>query len=168
MISIFSPLRERVGISSSTLVLALLLWGRIRGSERNGNQVLAGPTYQGLFPKIAVLPPSVQHCVWLLPVPIIYPRLEAVESMANTVATGKKFVTGGFNMAGKVVGGLAGVVGAKGAVQGGFDGVKKAVGKSGLMQGVLSPFGEVEVLDELRDLWTHESKVRTAPSHNET
>ena len=130
-------------------------------SERNGNQVLAGPTYQGLFPKIAVLPPSVQHCIWLLPVPIIYPRLEAVESMANTVATGKKFVTGGFNMAGKVVGGLAGVVGAKGAVQGGFDGVKKAVGKSGLMQGVLSPFGEVEVLDELRDLWTHESKVRS-------
>jgi hypothetical protein len=106
------------------------------------------------------LPPSVQHCIWLLPVPIIYPRLEAVESVANTVATGKKFVTGGFNMAGKVVGGLAGVVGAKGAVQGGFDGVKKAVGKSGLMQGVLSPFGEVEVLDELRDLWTHDSKVR--------
>jgi hypothetical protein len=133
-------------------------------SERNGNQVLAGPTYQGLFPKIAVLPPSVQHCIWLLPVPIIYPRLEGVESMANTVATGKKFVTGGFNMAGKVVGGLAGVVGAKGAVQGGFDGVKKAVGKSGLMQGVLSPFGEVEVLDELRDMWTHESKVRTVLS----
>ena len=130
-------------------------------SERNGNQVMAGPTYQGLFPKIAVLPPSVQHCIWLLPVPIIYPRLEAVEQMANTVATGKKFVTGGFNMAGKVVGGLAGVVGAKGAVQGGFEGVKKAVGKSGLMQGVLSPFGEVEVLDELRDLWTHESKVST-------
>ncbi|KAK3702350.1 hypothetical protein LTR37_014924 [Vermiconidia calcicola] len=127
-------------------------------SERNANQVMAGPTYQGLFPKVAVLPPSVQHCIWLLPVPIIYPRLEAVESMANTVQTGKKFVTGGFNMAGKLAGGLAGVVGAKSAVHSGFDGVKKAVGKSGLMQGVLSPFGEIDVLDELRDLWTHESK----------
>ena len=139
---------------------ALVVVGPDTRSERNANQVMAGPTYQGLFPKIAVLPPSVQHCIWLLPVPIIYPRLEAVEQVANTVATGKKFVTGGFNMAGKLAGGLAGVVGAKGAVSSGFDGVKKAVGKSGLMQGVLSPFGEVEVLDELRDLWTHDSKVR--------
>ena len=132
-------------------------------SERNGNQVLAGPTYQGLFPKVAVLPPSVQHCLWLLPVPIIYPRLEAVEQVANTVATGKKFVTGGFNMAGKIMGGVAGVVGAKGAVTQGFDTVKRSVGKSGLMQGVLSPFGEVEMLDELRDLWTHDSKVPSIP-----
>ena len=130
-------------------------------SERNTQQVMAGPTYQGLFPKIAVLPPSVQHCLWLFPVPVVYPRLEAVEQVAHTVATGKKFVTGGFNLAGKMAGGLAGVVGAKGVVNSGFDGVKKAVGKSGLMQGVLSPFGEVEVLDELRDLWTHESKVRS-------
>jgi len=132
-------------------------------SERNANQVMAGPTYQGLFPKVATLPPTVQHCLWLMPVPMIYPRLEAVESMAHTVQTGKKFVTGGFNMAGKLAGGLAGVVGAKSAVQGGFDGVKKAVGKSGLMQGVLSPFGEIDVLDELRDLWTHESKVSDHP-----
>ena len=138
---------------------ALVLVGPDTRSERNANQVMAGPTYQGLFPKIAVLPPSVQHLIMLFPVPIIYPRLEAVESVAHTVQTGKKFVTGGFNMAGKVAGGLAGVVGAKSAVKGGFDGVKKAVGKSGLMQGVLSPFGEVDVLEELRDLWTHDSKV---------
>lgn len=132
-------------------------------SERNEKQVLAGPTYQGIFPKVAMLPPSVQHCIWLFPVPVIYPRMEAVEQMANAAATGKKFVTGGFNMAGKVVGGLASVVGGKGVVNSGFDGVKKAVGKSGLMQGVLSPFGEVEVLDELRDMWTHESKVSPRP-----
>ena len=141
---------------------AMVIVGPDTRSERNTNQVMAGSTYQGLFPKIAVLPQSVQHCIWLLPVPIIYPRLEAIEQMANTVATGKKFVTGGFNVAGKVVGGLASVVGAKGVVNSGFDGVKKAVGKTGLMQGVLSPFGEVEVLDELRDLWTHDSKVRPA------
>jgi hypothetical protein len=68
---------------------------------------------------------------------------------------------GGFNAIGRIAGGVAGVVGAKGVVNSGFDGVKKAIGKSGLMQGVLSPFGEVEVLDELRDMWTHESKVST-------
>ncbi|OQO07597.1 hypothetical protein B0A48_07294 [Cryoendolithus antarcticus] len=127
-------------------------------SERTTSQVMAGPTYQGIFPKVAVLPPSVQHCIWLLPVPIVYPRLEAVEQMASTVATGKKVVTGSFNALGKITSGVAGIVGAKGVVNSGFDGVKKAIGKSGLMQGVLSPFGEVEVLDELRDLWTHESK----------
>lgn len=127
-------------------------------SERGERTVMAGPTYQGLFPKVATLPPSVQHCIWLLPVPIIYPRLEAVEQVASTVATGKKVVTGGFNMLGKVTGGVAGIVGAKGAVNSGFDGIKKAVGKSGLMQGVLSPFGDIAGMDELRDLWTHESK----------
>lgn len=128
-------------------------------SERGERQVMAGPTYQGLFPKVATLPPSVQHCIWLLPVPVVYPRLEGIEQVASTVATGKKAVTGGFNMLGKVAGGVAGIVGAKGVVNSGFDGVKKAVGKSGLMQGVLSPFGDIDMLDELRDLWTHDSKV---------
>lgn len=139
---------------------AVVLVGPDTRSERNTHQVMAGPTYQGLFPKVAVLPPSVQHCLWLFPVPVVYPRLEAVEQVAHVATTGKKVVTGGFNMLGKVAGGVAGVIGAKGVVQGGFDGVKRAVGKSGLMQNVLSPFGEVEVLDELRDMWTHESKVR--------
>ncbi|KAF2863521.1 hypothetical protein K470DRAFT_297900 [Piedraia hortae CBS 480.64] len=127
-------------------------------SERSNTQVLSGPTYQGLFPKVALLPQSVQHCLWALPVPIIYPRVEAFEQVAQVATTGKKMFTGGFNMLGKVAGGVAGVVGAKGVVNSSFEGVKKAVGKSGLMQNVLNPFGEVEVLDELRDLWTHESK----------
>ncbi|EME79935.1 uncharacterized protein MYCFIDRAFT_204389 [Pseudocercospora fijiensis CIRAD86] len=127
-------------------------------SERNEKQVMAGPTYQGIFPKVATLPPSVQHCIWLMPVPIIYPRLEGIEQVASTVATGKKIATGSFNMLGKVTSGVAGIVGAKGVVNHGFDAAKKAVGKSGLMQGVLSPFGDIDMLDELRDLWTHESK----------
>ena len=50
-------------------------------------------------------------------------------------------------------------MGAKGVVGSGFDSVKKAVGKSGLMGGILSPFGDIDMLDELRDQWTHESKV---------
>ncbi|KAF2200746.1 Aso-1 [Delitschia confertaspora ATCC 74209] len=127
-------------------------------SERNPHQVMAGPTYQGIFPKVATLPPSVQHCIWMVPVPVIYPRLESVEHFANTVATGKKAVTGTFNVLGKVTSSVAGVVGAKSVVGEGFNSVKKAIGKSGLMSGVLSPFGEIDLLDELRDQWTHESK----------
>jgi hypothetical protein len=132
-------------------------------SERTSHQVMAGPTYQGLFPKIALLPPTVQHCLLLLAVPIIYPRLDAAESIAHTVATGKKAVTGAYNVLGKVTSSVAGVVGAKGAVGSGFDSVKRAVGKSGLMGGILSPFGDIDVLDELKDLWTHDSKVSTSP-----
>ncbi|WEW60339.1 hypothetical protein PRK78_005824 [Emydomyces testavorans] len=127
-------------------------------SERNPHQVMAGPTYQGVFPKVATLPPSVQHCIWMIPVPVIYPRLETAEHLAQTVATGKKAVTGAYNMLGKVTSSVAGVVGAKGAVGSGFNSVKRAVGKSGLMGNVLNPFGDIELLDELRDHWTHDSK----------
>lgn len=127
-------------------------------SERNPHQVMAGPTYQGLFPKVAMLPSSVQHCIWMISVPVLYPRLEAAEQIAHTVATGKKAVTGAYNLLGKVTSSAAGVVGAKGVVGSGFDSVKKAVGKSGLMGGILSPFGDIDMLDELRDQWTHESK----------
>jgi hypothetical protein len=128
-------------------------------SERNPHQVMAGPTYQGIFPKVAMLPPSVQHCIWMISVPIIYPRLETAEQIAQTVATGKKAITGTYNMLGKVTSSVAGVVGAKEFVGSGFDSIKKAVGKSGLMGHYLSPFGDIEGLDELRDAWTHESKV---------
>ncbi|KAF1914939.1 Aso-1 [Ampelomyces quisqualis] len=127
-------------------------------SERNPHQVMAGPTYQGIFPKVATLPPSVQHCIWMIPVPIVYPRLESVEHLAHSMATGKKVATGTFNMLGKVTSSVAGVVGAKSMVGDGFSSVKKAIGKSGLMSGVLSPFGDIDILDELRDQWTHDSK----------
>ena len=128
-------------------------------SERNPHQVMAGPTYQGLFPKIALLPQTIQHCMLMIPVPLIYPRLDAAEQIAHTMATGKKAVTGAYNVLGKVTSSVAGVVGAKGAVGSGFDSVKRAVGKSGLMGGILNPFGDIDVLDELKDQWTHESKV---------
>ncbi|KAJ5911268.1 uncharacterized protein N7473_000571 [Penicillium subrubescens] len=127
-------------------------------SERNPHQVMAGPTYQGLFPKVAMLPPSVQHCLWMVSMPLIYPRLETAEHIAQTVATGKRAVTGAYNVLGKVTSSVAGVVGAKEFVGSGFDSVKRAVGKSGLMGGILSPFGEFDLMDELRDQWTHESK----------
>jgi hypothetical protein len=127
-------------------------------SERTQRQVLAGPTYQGIFPKVATLPPSVQHCIWMISVPVVYPRLDTVESIAHTISTAKKGVTGTYNLLGKVTSSVAGVVGGKEAVASGFTQVKKAVGKSGLMGGVLNTFGDIDIADELRDMWTHESK----------
>ena len=127
-------------------------------SERNQSRVLAGPTYQGIFPKVATLPPSVQHCIWMVSVPLIYPRLEAVETLASTLATGKKAVNTGYNILGKVTSSVAGVVGGKEVVAQGFSQVKRAVGKSGLMGSVLNQFGELDVAEVLKDMWTHESK----------
>jgi len=137
---------------------AVVVVGPDGRSERTQAQVLAGPTYQGIFPKVATLPPSVQHCIWMIPVPVVYPRLEAMESFANTVQTGKKAVNTTYNLVGKVTSSVAGIVGGKEIVQTGFSQVKKAVGKSGLMGGVLNSFGDVDIGDELRDMWTHDSK----------
>ncbi|KAI1142751.1 hypothetical protein F5Y05DRAFT_408199 [Hypoxylon sp. FL0543] len=127
-------------------------------SERTQNRVLAGPTYQGLFPKVAMLPPSVQHCLWMLSVPIIYPRLDTVESLANTFATGKKAVNTTYNVLGKVTSSVAGIVGGKEMVAQGFNQVKKAVGKSGLMGNVVNQFGDLDIGEILKDMWTHETK----------
>lgn len=138
---------------------SIVLVGPDCRSERSLHNILSGPSYQGLFPKVALLPPCVQHVLWLLPTPVIYPRFDMAENLLSSFATGKKVVTGSFNALGKVTGAVAGIVGAKAVVNEGFNSVKKAVGKSGLMSGVLSPFGELDVMDELRDQWTHESKV---------
>ncbi|KHN96312.1 Fso1-like protein [Metarhizium album ARSEF 1941] len=127
-------------------------------SERTQARVMAGPTYQGIFPKVATLPPSVQHVIWMVSVPIIYPRLDAVESLANTVAAGKKAVNTTYNILGKVTSSVAGVVGGKEVVSQGFSQVKKAVGKTGLMGNVLNQFGELDIQEVLKDLWTHDTK----------
>ncbi|KAK0748185.1 hypothetical protein B0T21DRAFT_446963 [Apiosordaria backusii] len=137
---------------------AMVVIGPDCRSERTQTRVMAGPTYQGIFPKVATLPPSVQHCIWMISVPVIYPRLETVETLANTFATGKKAVNTTYNILGKVTSSVAGVVGGKEMVQHGFKEVKKAVGKSGLMGNVLNQFGDFDIAEELKDLWTHESK----------
>lgn len=107
-----------------------------------------------------MLSPAVQHLLWMVPVPVIYPRFEAAEAIASTVATGKKAVTGTFNTLSRLSAGVAGLAGsnAKTAVGETFSSLKKAVGKTGLMSSLLTPFGELEGMDELRDAWTHESK----------
>lgn len=127
-------------------------------SERTQTRVMAGPTYQGIFPKVAMLPPSVQHCIWMLAVPLVYPRLDTVETLANTFTTGKKVVNTGYNLLGKVTSSVAGVVGGKEVVQSGFSQVKKAVGKSGLMGNVLNQFGDFDLGEDFKDLWTRDSK----------
>ncbi|TLD26483.1 hypothetical protein PspLS_04879 [Pyricularia sp. CBS 133598] len=137
---------------------AMVVVGVDMRSERTQTRVLAGPTYQGIFPKVAMLPPSVQHCIFMLSVPPIYPRLDTVESLANTFNTGKKAVNSTYNLLGKVTSSVAGVVGGKEVVQHGFTHVKKAVGKTGLMGNVLNQFGEFDIGEELKDLWTHETK----------
>lgn len=137
---------------------AMVVVGPDCRSERTQTRVLAGPTYQGLFPKVALLPPSVQHCIWMISVPIVYPRMETVETLANTLQTGKKAVNTTYNLLGKVTSSVAGVVGGKEVVQQGFSSVKKAIGKSGLMGNYLNNFGDIGITEELRDLWTHESK----------
>lgn len=137
---------------------AMVVVGPDCRSERTQTRVLAGPTYQGLFPKVALLPPSVQHCIWMVSVPVVYPRMETVETLANTLQTGKKAVNTTYNLLGKVTSSVAGVVGGKEVVQQGFSSVKKAIGKSGLMGNYLNNFGEIGLTEELRDLWTHESK----------
>ncbi|KAI1767551.1 hypothetical protein GGR53DRAFT_98657 [Hypoxylon sp. FL1150] len=137
---------------------AVVLVGVDLRSERTQNRVLAGPTYQGIFPKIAMLPPSVQHCLWMLSVPIVYPRLDTVESLANTFATGKKAVNTTYNVLGKVTSSVAGIVGGKDMVAQGFSQVKKAVGKSGLMGNVVNQFGDLDIGEILKDMWTHDTK----------
>jgi hypothetical protein len=137
---------------------AMVVVGPDCRSERSQARVMAGPTYQGLFPKIATLPPSVQHCIWMVSVPIVYPRLDTVESLANTVAAGKKAVNTTYNILGKVTSSVAGVVGQKDMVAQGFTHVKKAVGKTGLMGNVLNQFGELDIQEVLKDLWTHDTK----------
>ncbi|ESU13308.1 hypothetical protein FGSG_13060 [Fusarium graminearum PH-1] len=127
-------------------------------SERTQAQVMAGPTYQGIFPKVATLPPSVQHCIWMVSVPLVYPRLDTVESLANTMAAGKKAVNTTYNILGKVTSSVAGVVGGKDVVAQGFSQVKKAVGKTGLMGNVLNQFGELDIQEVLKDMWTHDTK----------
>lgn len=127
-------------------------------SERDQTHIMAGATYQGIFPKVAALPPTVQHCLWMVSMPLIYPRLEAVESFTGAVATGKKAVNTSYNILGKVTSSVAGVVGGKEVVQSGFSHVKRAVGKSGLMGTVLNQFGEIDLAEVIKDMWTHSSK----------
>lgn len=123
---------------------AVVIVGPDTRSERTPIRVMAGPTYQGLFPRIAALPPSVQHCIWMMPQPILFPRLHGAHHMAHTMGSAHQAERGATNMMGKTLD----------VVTDGFLAVKRAIGKSGLMNELTTG----EVIHELKDMWTDDSK----------
>ena len=85
----------------------------------------------------------------MLAVPIVYPRLATVERALAGVAVAKKGVNGAFNLLGKAVTTVTPAGSATQSTHSALDGVKRAFGKSGLMSGVVSKFGEVDLLGTL-------------------
>jgi PhoD related phosphatase len=115
-------------------------------SERDKRRIMSQPSYDLMFNRLRQVPPSVIHCVVMLAVPIVYPRLETVEKALTGVAIAKKGFNGAFNLLGKAVTTVTPAGGATQTTHSAFDGVKKAFGKSGLMSSVVSKFGEVDLL----------------------
>ncbi|KAK9474736.1 uncharacterized protein V1510DRAFT_372689 [Dipodascopsis tothii] len=128
-------------------------------AERVKKAIVAKPTYEEIFARMAALPPSVKQVVIMLAVPITYPRLTTVENILAGVQTTKRVINGAWNRIGKGVSKVAGVISsdAEKATEAGFKSVKKAFGKSGMMSSLVSEFGEVDLLDDLSDHWTHEN-----------
>jgi hypothetical protein len=128
-------------------------------------------SYDLMFDRLRQVPPSIIHCVVMLGVPIVYPRLETIEKALTGVAVAKKGVNGAFNLLGKAITTVTPSGSATQSTHSAFDGVKKAFGKSGLMSSVVSKFGEVDLLgtsiaareliaDDLMDHWTHANHDR--------
>lgn len=118
-------------------------------SERDKHRIMSQPSYDLMLNRLRQVPPSVVHCVVMLSVPIVYPRLATVENVLTGVAVAKKGVTGAFNLLGKAVTSVTPAGSATQSTHSAFDNVKKALGKSGLMSGVVSKFGEVDLLGML-------------------
>jgi hypothetical protein len=114
-------------------------------SQRDKLRIVSQQSYDVIFNNLRMMPPTITHCVVMLSIPIIYPRLETVEKALTGVAVAKKGVNGAFNLLGKAVHSVA-PAGGKQGTQSAFDNVKKALGKSGLMSNVVDKFGEMEML----------------------
>ncbi|KAJ3155552.1 hypothetical protein HDU89_006518 [Geranomyces variabilis] len=146
--------------------------------ERTRSQIMSPASYDLIFNNLARLPPTVKHVIWMLAVPIVYPRLAMPETLLHTIGKTKRSANDAVNGLGKGLGSIAGGTGkllskigvkvnadqwqksAQGAWDEGMGHVKKGLGKSGLMSGMISAFGEVDLLDDMIDHWTH-------PAHNE-
>lgn len=89
---------------------------------------------------------------------VIYFCFEIVEIFVNIFVMGKKVVNIIYNIFGKVMFFVVGVVGGKEMVQYGFKEVKKVVGKFGLMGNVFNQFGEFDIVEEFKDFWIYELK----------
>ncbi|KAK9461170.1 uncharacterized protein V1516DRAFT_342463 [Lipomyces oligophaga] len=126
-------------------------------AERQQKCIIGEQTHQELYRRMEALPHSVEHIVFMLAVPIVYPRLTMVEHILSGVQSTKRAINGAWNLIGKGATKAASLVGAEKSTNASFQNVKKAFGKSGLMSSLVSGFGEVDLLDDLADHWTHEN-----------
>jgi hypothetical protein len=115
-------------------------------AERDKHRIMSQQSYDLMLNHLRQVPPSVIHCVVMLSVPIVYPRFETVENVLTGVAAAKKGVTGAFNLLGKAVTSVAPSGSATQSTHSALDNVKKSLGKSGLMSGIVSKFGEIDLL----------------------
>lgn len=126
-------------------------------AERQQRSIVGEATHKEIFRRLEALPPSIKHVVIMLAVPIVYPRLTMVEHVLSGVKHTKRAINGAWNIIGKGASKVASVVGADKGTKAGFENVKKAFGKSGMMSSLVSGFGEIDLLDDLADHWTHEN-----------
>ena len=122
------------------------IFGLDTRSERDKHRIMSQQSYELMFNRLRQVPPTVNNCIVMLAVPIVYPRLVTVETALAGVAVAKKGINGAFNLLGKAVTTVTPAGTATQSTHSAFDGVKKALGKSGLMSGVVSKFGEVDLL----------------------
>ena len=128
-------------------------------SERDKYCIMSQASYEMMFNSLRQVLPSVIHCVAMLAVPIVYPRLEAVEKALAGVQIAKRGVNGAFNLLGKAVTTVTPKGSATQEANSALSSVKKAFGKSGLMSSVVSKFGEVDLLG-ISLFWHWEVMVR--------
>ena len=124
-------------------------------AERDKHRIMSQESYNAAFSRLRQVPQTVVHCVVMLAVPIVYPRLEAVEKALTGVAVAKKGVNGAFNLLGKAVTTITPKGSATQETSSAFGNVKKAFGKSGLMSSVVSKFGEVDLLGTSNSIVTN-------------
>lgn len=122
------------------------IFGLDTRSERDKRQVVSEATYTMMFNRLRQVLPSVIHCIVMLSIPIVYPRLETVEDVLHGVSMAKKGVNSAFNLIGKTLTSVAPSGSATQRIDSGFGGIKKAFGKTGLMSSFVTPFGDVELL----------------------
>lgn len=114
--------------------------------ERDRHRIMSQQSHDLMFNNLRMMPTTISHCVVMLAIPIVYPRLASVEKALAGVAVAKKGVNGAFNILGKAITSVTPAGNVTQNTHSAFEGVKKAFGKSGLMSSVVSQFGEVDLL----------------------
>ncbi|KAJ3406608.1 hypothetical protein HDV05_005908 [Chytridiales sp. JEL 0842] len=99
--------------------------------------------------------PGAAHVVVLAAIPMAYPRLAAADSLLSSIGGVKNTMSKGLGKLGGVLGGITKSAAVQNFVDTQVNNLKKGLGKSGMMEGMLNGFGEPELLDDLCDHWTH-------------